>query len=159
MRILLSKRIQLLQTRAVVFGGIAATILATACGPSDVGAGKLKSIPKGAHRPEILSVMGTGPLVSAIPADAPRIINGFRRQMYLTGGKTYEIFWYRDEPGSLNDAIVRERETPVVMQGDTLLGWGWKFYSPFAKQINLPDPSHDKERADSIMKAQNPGKK
>ena len=159
MHILSSEKIRSFSKRAIGVGAVAATLLAAACGPSDVGAAKLKSIPKGAHRTEILSKMGSGPLVATTAADGPRVINGFRRQMYLTGGKTYEIFWYRDDPGSLNDAIVRERETPVVMQGDTLLGWGWKFYSPFAKQINLPDPSRDKERADSIIRAQNPVKK
>ena len=97
--------------------------------------------------------------MSDLSVDAPRIVSGFRRQMFITGGKTYEVLWYREDPGSLNDAIVHEHETPILLQGDSLLGWGWKFFSAKAKEINLPDPSRDKERMDSIVKSQSPPKK
>lgn len=144
--------------RWISAGTISAALLLAACN-SDVGASRLKSIPNGAHRDAIVTAMGTGPLSPTSPADAPRIVNGFRRQMYITGGQTYEILWYREAPGSLADPIVKERETPIVVQNDTLLLWGWSKYSPFAAKLNLPDPTHDKERADSILKAQNPAKK
>jgi hypothetical protein len=141
-------------------GPIALTgiVLLAGCS-SDVGSSKLKNIPKGAHRAEVVAAMGTGPLVATSPSDAPRIVNGFRRQMYLTGGETYEIIWYRDQPGALADPITKAVETPVVVQGDTLLLWGWSKYTPFAAKLNLPDPTHDQARADSILRAQNPTKK
>lgn len=153
MHTLLSNRRHTL-SRWVGAAAIATTVFLAACGPSDVGSAKLKTIPKASRREAVLSGMGTGPLAPTQPTDVPRIVNGFRRQMYITNGKTYEIFWYREEPGTVNDPIVRERETPVVMEGDTLAGWGWKFFTPYAHSTHLPDPSQDKARLDSIYKAQ-----
>lgn len=154
MHTLLSNRRQSLLPRWIGTAVLATTVFLAACGPSDVGAAKLKGIPKASRRETVLGAMGNGPLAPTIPSDQPRIVNGFRRQMYITNGKTYEIFWYRDEPGTLADPIVRERETPVVMEGDTLAGWGWKFFTPYAAAAHLPDPSQEKARLDSIYKAQ-----
>lgn len=133
------------------------TLALAACGPSDVGASKLKSLPKGAPRASILAAMGTGPLSPTQPAEQIRIVNGFRYQRFITnGGQSYELLWYRDEPGTLADPILKTRETPIVVVGDTLVGWGWKFFTPYAKTIPLPDPSQDQARMDSIYKSQNP---
>jgi len=133
------------------------TLALAACGPSDVGASKLKALPKAAPRASILAVMGTGPLSPTQPAEQPRIVNGFRYQRFITnGGQNYEVLWYREEPGTVQDPILKTKETPIVVVDDTLVGWGWKFYTPYAKTIPLPDPSQDKARIDSIYKSQNP---
>ena len=133
------------------------TLALTACGPSDVGASKLKVLPKAAPRASILAAMGTGPLSPTQPSEQARIVNGFRYQRFITnGGQNYEVLWYREEPGTVEDPILKTKETPIVVVSDTLVGWGWKFYTPYAKTIPLPDPSQDKIRIDSIYKAQNP---
>ena len=150
----LSHRGQSRLSRWIGAAAIAATVFLAACGQSDVGKAKLKSIPPAARRDAVLAAMGTGPLAPTFPNEAPRIVNGFRRQMYITNGKTYEIFWYREEPGTVADPILKERETPVVMEGDTLAGWGWKFFSAYAATTHLPDPTQEKARLDSIYKAQ-----
>lgn len=150
----LSNRRQSLLPRWVGIAALTTTVIFAACGPSDVGAAKLKAIPKASRRETVLAAMGNGPLVPTTPGDQPRIVNGFRRQMYITHGKTYEIFWYRDEAGTVADPILKERETPVVMEDDTLAGWGWKFFTPYAASAHLPDPSQEKARLDSIYKAQ-----
>ncbi|MEO7996790.1 MAG: hypothetical protein ABI852_05060 [Gemmatimonadaceae bacterium] len=154
MHTLLSYRRRASLTRWVGAAAVGATIFLAACGPSDVGSEKLKKIPAAARREAVLAAMGTGPLSPVTPSDQPRIVNGFRRQMYFTNGKTYEIFWYRSEPGTVADPIVKDRETPVVMEGDTLAGWGWKFFTPYAATTHLPDPTQDKARLDSIVKSQ-----
>jgi hypothetical protein len=136
---------------------LASALVLAACGPSDLGAAKLKPLKTGTPRATVLSTMGTGPLAPTSPMEQPRIVNGFRRQMYITnGGNGYEVLWYREEPGTVEDPILKERETPLVLVGDTLVGWGWKFYTPYAKKEKLPDPSHDAARLDSIYKSQNP---
>ncbi len=147
-------------SRWIVGAALLTTLALVACGPSDVGASKLKAIPKGAPRATILAAMGTGPLAPTKAADEPRIVNGFRHQRYITnGGQSYELFWYREEPGTVEDPILKNRETPIVVVGDTLVGWGWKFFTPYAKQERLPDPSQDQARLDSIAKAHEPVKK
>lgn len=127
-----------------------------ACGPSDLGADRLKSIDAGASQAELLQAMGQGPLVAS-GADTMRVINGFRRQEFLVEGNQYEVIWYRAEPGSLTDPITKERETPIVLNADTVMGWGWKYYQGRAKALDLPDPTRDAARLDSISKSQSKG--
>jgi len=124
-----------------------------ACGSSDVGASRLKSLKSGADRSLVVSAMGNGPLASNVAADAPRLVNGFRRQAFISNGQTIEVLWYRETPGSLNDPILKTEETPVVIQSDTLVGWGWKFYPQFAADHNIPDPEQDRKWQDSVDKA------
>lgn len=137
--------------RAVVV--TAGLIALAACGPSDVGAARLKKLPAGAKRADIVATMGSGPLASTNPTDAPRLVNGFRRQAFMANGKIIEVLWYREEPGSLEDPILRESETPIVIEADTLVGWGWKFYPQYAADNRIPDPERDRRWKDSSDKA------
>ncbi|MCU0615722.1 MAG: hypothetical protein MUD17_01375 [Gemmatimonadaceae bacterium] len=123
-----------------------------------MGAARLKSLPTGAKRADVVSTMGSGPmgsgpLASSNPTDAPRLVNGFRRQAFMANGKIIEVLWYREEPGSLEDPILRESETPVVIEADTLVGWGWKFYPQYAADNRIPDPERDRRWKDSSDKA------
>jgi len=136
--------------------GAAATLVVLAACSGDVGAAKLKSIPKGANREAILSTMGTGPIAAVRENDQLRVVNGFRRQVFISQARQIEVVWYREEPGSLDDVITQARETPVVIESDSLVGWGWKFYHPFALSMKLPDPVMDSIRIDSLSKSQQP---
>lgn len=156
MHTLLSQRSYSKRSRWAGAAVAAATLMLAACAPSDIGKAKLKAIPEGSKREAVVGAMGTGPLAPTTVADEPRIVNGFRHQVYITAGQQFEIIWYREAPGMLSDPITRETDTPVVIQGDSLAGWGWKFFTPFAAKLNLPDPSHDKARVDSIAKSQIP---
>lgn len=142
--------------RRVLHRGIAVgalSLLLAACGPSDVGASRLKSLETGADRSLVVSTMGNGPLASNVAADGPRLVNGFRRQAFIVNGRTIEVLWYREAPGSLSDPILKTAETPVVIEADTLVGWGWKFYPQFAADHNIPDPEQDRKWQDSVDKA------
>ena len=138
----------------IVAATITLGVLAACSG--DLGAAKLKGIPKGAKRDVVLSTMGTGPLTATSETDALRVVNGFRRQIFISQARQIEVLWYREQPGTLDDAISQETETPVVVEADTLVGWGWKFYSPFAVTMKLPDPVRDSIRLDSMVKASAP---
>jgi hypothetical protein len=135
---------------------VAVTSLAVvACGPADIGASRLKEIPENTTRDSVLQVMGTGPL-TATGADTMRVVNGFRRQTFVVGSGTYEVLFYREQPGSVTDTIARTLETPVVIKDGKYLGQGWKFYTKLADSEDLPNPLRNKERLDSISRAQTP---
>ena len=138
----------------IVAAAITISVLAACSG--DLGAAKLKGIPKGAKRDVVLSTMGTGPLTATRETDALRVVNGFRRQIFIAQARQIEVLWYREQPGTLDDPISQQTETPVVVEADTLVGWGWKFYSPFAVTMKLPDPARDSIRLDSMVKASAP---
>jgi hypothetical protein len=142
-----------LRSAAVTLSLLGTTLFVAACGPSDVGASRLKSLEPGAARSVVVASMGAGPLASNVATDAPRLVNGFRRQAFVTEGRMVEVLWYREAPGSLNDPILRENETPIVIEADTLVGWGWKFYPQYASDHNLPDPERDRRWQDSVNKA------
>jgi hypothetical protein len=139
----------------IVLGLAAAglAIMLAACGSDDVGAAKLKVLKENASRDSVLLVMGTGPLVGT-GVNALRVVNGFRHQIYLVAGKQYEVLWYREKPGAIEDKIVRETETPLVVVDNKLVGQGWKFYGDYASKMNLPNPGREKEMIDSISNAQ-----
>jgi hypothetical protein len=138
--------------------GITAALLfaLAACGPPDVGADRLDGVDAGDARADLLETLGTGPLV-ATGADTLRLVNGYRRQSYFASGATYEVIWYRSEPGSLADQIIRDRETPILLTNDTVMGWGWSFYDAKARELGLPNPMRDQERLDSISRSQQAG--
>lgn len=138
---------------ALGFAAAGLTVLLAACGPDDVGAAKLKVLKENTSRDSVLQVMGTGPLVGT-GVNSLRVVNGFRHQIYLVSGKQYEVLWYREKPGSIEDKIVRETETPLVVVDNKLVGHGWKFYGDYAAKINLPNPAREKEIIDSISNAQ-----
>ena len=135
-----------------VVGASLALWALTACA-GDLGEAKLKAIPKGAKRDVVLAALGTGPLTAMRENDALRVVSGFRRQVFITQARQIEVVWYREEPGTLNDVITQKTETPVVIEADSLVGWGWKFYSPFAIEMKLPDPMREAFRLDSMAKA------
>jgi hypothetical protein len=139
--------------RITLFALAVGTAALAACGPSDVGAARLKALETGADRSIVVATMGAGPLASNVPTDAPRLVNGFRRQAFVTKGRNLEVLWFREAPGSLSDPIQRSLETPIVIEADTLVGWGWSFYPQFAADNNLPDPERDRLWQDSVDKA------
>ena len=141
-----------------LLGAALATSLLVACG-GDLGEEKLKSIPPGANRDAVLSTLGTGPVAAVRENDQLRVVSGFRRQGFVTKARQIEVVWYREQPGSLEDPITQKTETPVVIEADSLLGWGWKFYHPLADSLKLPDPIKDAARIDSMSKAQQPKSK
>lgn len=133
---------------AALFGAA----LLVACGPTDIGSSRLKQIQAGASRDSVLTVLGTGP-ITATGDDTPRVLNGFRRQSFLVKGELYEVLYYREQPGSINDTIARTVETPVVIKDGHYLGHGWQFYGKLSDSLNLPNPLRNKERLDSISRA------
>lgn len=146
----IASRFRMVVIAIALLGG---TLSFAACGSSDVGASRLKVLVSGASRNTVLEIMGAGPLVSRTQADSPRLVQGYRRQAFAFEGRMVEVLWYREAPGSLSDPILRENETPVVIEADTLVGWGWTFYPQFAADHNLPDPERDRRWQDSVNKA------
>ena len=125
-----------------------------ACGPSDlVGKDKLGKIKDGATLAEVASAIGEGPLKPLQPGDSARLFHGYRNQQFLAKGQTYRIIWVRDEPGSIEDQVVREKESPIVMVGDSVIGTGWSFFDDTAESIGLPNPYRAKDRLDSMSRA------
>jgi hypothetical protein len=141
------------RTLLQVVAAAATLAIVAACG-GDVGAAKLKKLPEDASRDAVLQAVGNGPIIPQAENDRLRVVNGFRRQVFITNARQIEVIWYREEPGSLNDKITKDRETPILVENGKMLGWGWKYYQPFADSMKLPDPVRDSIRLDSIYKAQ-----
>ena len=136
---------------------LAASAMLVACGGGgDLGADRLADVKSGDSRDALLTTLGNGPL-AATGSDTLRLANGYRRQRYFVNGVTYEVIWFRAEPGSLQDDIVRERETPILLAADTVMGWGWSFFDTKARELDLPNPMREKARLDSIANAQQGG--
>ncbi len=125
---------------------------------SDLGAAKIKKIPKDGTVEQVISELGEGPYTAQLPADSLRLANGFRRETYIAGGGKVDVIWYREEPGTLEDVIAKTTETPVVLKDGKFQGGGWGFYEEFAAKAGIPNAVRGRERIDSISKAQSAGK-
>jgi hypothetical protein len=130
---------------------LAAALLFAACGPSDlVGKEKVADLRVGMPRDSVLAMLGTGSLVPNQPSDSLRLLKGFRQQQFYSNGTLYQIIWYREEPGSVEEPIARETDTPVLLAADTVVAAGWADIDEAAAALNLPNPYRAQERLDSI---------
>jgi hypothetical protein len=127
-----------------------------ACGPKDVvGVQRLKAIHEGMPLDSVTQIIGDGPLAPNQPDDSLRLYHGFRTQIFFVNGQNYRIVWYREEPGTVEQEITRERETPILFDGsNAVIASGWGDFDDKAAEINLPNPYRARERLDSISKAQ-----
>ena len=136
--------------KARVFVTLAAalTTLGACSDRKEVGADVLKGVEAGFPRDSLLLVMGKGPL-TAHYADTLRIDHGFRLSKYYVDGVFFEVMYFREAPGDVAEPVRQEKETPVVLQGGKVLGWGWKFYvEEGIGKLGLPTPL--KEEAASL---------
>ena len=134
---------------------LCSTFLFTACGPSDlVGEDKLSAIKPGMTRAAMAAIIGTGPLKPNQLSDTVRLYSGYRRQAFLAGGAQYDVIWYREKAGNIEEEITRERETPILLNADTVVVSGWAEFDDKAQELGIPNPYRDRERLDSMSKAQ-----
>jgi hypothetical protein len=143
----------MVRARLLIPVAAGALLALAACGPSDVGADKLKGLEHGASRTDVLERIGQGALTATGP-DAMRLVNGHLHQVFLSKGERYEVIWYRDTPGALTDSLVKTAVTPILFHADTLEGWGWKFYDKRSQEINLPHPSRPSPTAQPPVAAE-----
>lgn len=103
----------------------------------------------------VLSVIGSGPLTPNQPSDSLRLVNGFRTQVFLVKGEQYRLIWFREAPGSIEEEISRERETPILLGGSgQVVAKGWADFDSKAADLGLPNPYRTRERLDSMSNAQ-----
>lgn len=146
------------RTRALVSVALVLAVIACGGGESDaVGASKLDAIDEGMPKDSVLPIIGTGPLTPIKAPDVLRLVNGFRTQIYLVNGVNYQVIYYREALGSLEDSISRAVETPILLKNDTVMGWGWNYYEKASADLGLPNPLNKAARLDSIAKSQQAG--
>ena len=46
----------------------------------------------------------------------------------------YKVLWYREAAGSVEEPIVREKETPILLRGDSVLVKGWDDFDDTARE-------------------------
>jgi hypothetical protein len=128
------------RARLLAFAAVGALVALAACGPSDIGAAKLKGLEHGTSRSAVLERIGNGSLTGMNAVDSARLVNGHLHQIFLSKGERYEVIWYRETPGALNDSIGRTFQTPIVLHADTVEGWGWKFFEKRSLETGIPNP-------------------
>lgn len=128
--------------RSYIVRAVPLILLATlaACGDDEAASARIKKIEPGMTRDQALAEMGDGPL-TAEGADSARVVHGYRHTRYLIDGKQFEVIYARDEAGKVTEALTSALETPIVIEGDKVIGKGWEYYTKTAmQQLRLPNP-------------------
>ncbi|HJU76000.1 MAG TPA: hypothetical protein VJ717_19815 [Gemmatimonadaceae bacterium] len=110
----------------------AAALLGVACGDA-----RVKKLAEGIDRDSVLTILRDGQ-----QAGADSLPHVYENAAYLVNGVRYEVFYYTkgDEVAGV-DSLPADRLTPIVLQNDTVSGWGWAHWDSVAKTINLTTPN------------------
>lgn len=134
---------------AAVAAGVALTLLA-ACGdseevrdPSDASsagtsAGAPGAIHSGMPLDSVYAIIGTGSFTGTGPADTIRVVRGHRARMVVTNNRILRILLVRKGGGTLEGPIERSQDTPIVVEGQQVLAYGWADYDRLVKELGLP---------------------
>lgn len=101
------------------------------------GDARVKKLEEGIARDSVLAILRDGQPVSG-PDSMPHV---YELAGYLIRGVHYEVFYYTkgDEVAGA-DSLPPSKLLPIVLQNDTVSGWGWPHWDSVAKTINLPLP-------------------
>ena len=101
------------------------------------GDARVKKLDEGIPRDSVLAILRDGQGV--VGADSlPHV---YEVAAYLVNSRRYEVFYYTkgDEVAGA-DSLPPSKLTPIVLQNDTVSGWGWAHWDSVAKTIKLTLP-------------------
>jgi hypothetical protein len=103
-----------------------ALIAAAACAPAgEAEDPRLAKLAFGIKRDSMLKIIGEG----AAPSDT--IPNVQRREAYLIKGQPLEILFFSPS-GVQSPAPAESTLRPILLAGDMVIGWGWRFFDSVA---------------------------
>lgn len=101
------------------------------------GDARVKKLAEGIERDSVLAILRDGQPV----AGADSLPHVYEVAAYLVNGRRYEVFYYtKGEEVAGADSLPPDKLTPIVLQNDSVSGWGWPHWDSVAKSINLPLP-------------------
>lgn len=118
---------------SLILAGCSSLYLDTSDLLRDQNKENLKKLSVGQPKLLVMELMGTDPSKGVFMW----IDNPYRTEI-LAGndGKTYEVLYYYTDMKARDDKITDDELTPVVLQDDKLVGWGY----PFLDQKVPPKP-------------------
>ncbi len=82
--------------------------------------------------------MGVMSVRIPIGGNRPVLYNPHRGELYNAGDSAWEVFFYYTRVAH-NDGMVTEDElTPIVLQDNVLIGWGWSFWARQVRDFGIP---------------------
>lgn len=115
---------------------------------SEVGSynqANLLKVDLGATKNKVLEVMGgiqkirTYTASSIVTMKKSIIINNpFSRDFKTdTSGHTIEILWYYTDVNKADGPIVKDQQTPIILEKNAVVGMGWDFFEDYAKRKGI----------------------
>lgn len=82
--------------------------------------------------------MGVMSVRIPIGGNRPVLYNPHRGELYNADDSAWEVFFYYTRVAH-NDGMVTEDElTPIVLQDNVLIGWGWSFWAQQVRASSIP---------------------
>ncbi len=104
---------------------------------------KLDSIKMGVSKLEVEEMMGTSMVVKIPKVGKKKPLNQlfkqpeFSNEYNSNASKKIKILWYFSTPKDRNGIISKGECTPVIIQNDSVVGKGWKFFNNYRKRVRL----------------------
>jgi hypothetical protein len=116
---------------ALVLAILTTAVLSTACEDK-----RVRELDTGITRDSAVQVISQD-LKPGSPSDS--FPNVYRRDLYLMGGKHYEVMFFtphNEKQGK--DSVKLKNLTPIVFMENKLIGRGWPFWDSVAKANKIP---------------------
>ena len=105
----------------------------------------LLKIDLGANKNKIVEVMGgvqkiqTYTSTSFMTKKEDLVINNPVNREFRTdtSGNTIEIIWYYTNGNKAEGDITRGQQTPIILEKNAVVGFGWDFYEDYAKRKGI----------------------
>lgn len=108
----------------------AAAVTLAACGDS-----RIAKLTPGITRDSALKVINEG--------SDDSLARVYKQEMYLVDGKHLNVVFYNKDgiKQESDSTLAANKQTPIVIADNKVVGWGWQSYDSLAKAINIPIPT------------------
>ena len=142
------------RSRAIrsVAGALCSMVFLSACGDSEevartadtdaleegMGRTGVSALTAGITKDSLIRILGEGPIAKRSADDTIQVFHGYRAQLIVLPDAFLHLIWYRKSAVPFDALPDRSEDTPIILQGATVVVAGWEGFDQYRKAKNLP---------------------
>lgn len=93
-----------------------------------VNCNNLEKLKNNMSKEKVLEIMGEKKIDCVVGIEEKSIDNPYKRELKTRGNRQFEVLYYYTHVKERDRKITEDELTPVVLENDRLIGWGWDFF-------------------------------